>query len=302
MFDQIIISSGVQSPLPSVTNLQVDSVNFPPSVISPTSSNRLFLAGAGVQGLDIQGEFVISTVIGVYLDPNAVGSLTSFGWGSKTTEELTESVDFFRHIVTGKFVIFTVIGVYLDPVSVPSLSVKWKGKTTEELTESVPFFREIVTGSFEKFIKVTMKLPLTGQQYSEKVTENCVAIWKSLGIYRDSEAKAVERFLEVFKDETFPPGASILFALASKGSLTVAFSKDDSIPETGKAVIENKLLAEAVLESIIGKNGVSPGARLSVAERLAQLMNSDKVEEDATKTDQEEANNLPLGDKLAKEN
>ena len=126
MFDQIIISSGVQSPLPSVTNLQVDSVNFPPSVISPASSNRLFLAGAGskilkstfllrlfilfyvllltyagVQGLDIQGEFVISTVIGVYLDPNAVGSLTSFGWGCKTTEELTESVNFFRHIVTG---------------------------------------------------------------------------------------------------------------------------------------------------------------------------------------------------------
>nr|VDD57430.1 unnamed protein product [Brassica oleracea] len=249
-------SSNSPSPLPTVTKLQVDSVTFPPSVISPASSNPLFLGGAGVRGLDIQG----------------------------------------------KFVIFTVIGVYLDPVSVPSLSVKWKGKTTEELTESVPFFREIVTGSFEKFIKVTMKLPLTGQQYSEKVTENCVAIWKSLGIYTDSEAKAVERFLEVFKDETFPPGASILFALASKGSLTVAFSKDDSIPETGKAVIENKLLAEAVLESIIGKNGVSPGARLSVAERLAQLMNSDKVEEDATKTDQEEANNLPLGDKLAKEN
>lgn len=80
--------------------------------------------------------------------------------------------------------------------------------------------------------------------------------------------------------------------------LQVAFSKDDSIPETGKAVIENKLLAEAVLESIIGKNGVSPGARLSVAERLAQLMKENKVEEDATKTDQEEANDLSL----AKEN
>lgn len=66
-----------------------------------------------------------------------------------------------------------------------------------------------------------MKLPLTGQQYSEKVTENCVAIWKSLGIYTDSEAKAVERFLDVFKDETFPPGASILFALSPEGSLTV---------------------------------------------------------------------------------
>lgn len=66
-----------------------------------------------------------------------------------------------------------------------------------------------------------MKLPLTGQQYSEKVTENCVAIWKSLGIYTDCEAKAVEKFLEVFKDQTFPPGASILFALSPNGSLTV---------------------------------------------------------------------------------
>nr|O22651.1 RecName: Full=Chalcone--flavanone isomerase; Short=Chalcone isomerase [Raphanus sativus]AAB87071.1 chalcone isomerase [Raphanus sativus] len=245
-------SSDCPSPLPTAPKLQVDSVTFPPSVISPASSNTLFLGGAGVRGLEIQG----------------------------------------------KFVIFTVIGVYLDPVSVPSLSVKWEGKTTEELTESVPFFREIVIGAFEKFIKVTMKLPLTGQQYSEKVTENCVAIWKSLGIYTDSEAKAVERFLEVFKDETFPPGASILFALSPEGSLTVAFSKDDSIPETGKAVIENKLLAEAVLESIIGKNRVSPGARLRVAERLAQLMKENKVEEDATKTDQEEANDLSL----AKEN
>lgn len=74
----------------------------------------------------------------------------------------------------------------------------------------------------------------------------------------------------------------------------VAFSKDDSIPETGKDVIENKLLAEAVLESIIGKNGVSPGTRLSLAERLAQLMTKNKVEDEAT--------DLSLGDKLAKEN
>ncbi|CAH2064076.1 unnamed protein product [Thlaspi arvense] len=250
-------SSACPSPLPSVSKLHVDSVTFPPSVNSPASSNPLFLGGAGVRGLDIQG----------------------------------------------KFVIFTVIGVYLDAVAVPSLSVKWEGKTTEELTESVPFFREIVTGAFEKFIKVTMKLPLTGQQYSEKVTENCVAIWKSLGIYTESEAKAVERFLEVFKDQTFAPGASILFALSPNGSLTVAFSKDDSIPETGKAVIENKLLAEAVLESIIGKKGVSPGTRLSIAERLAKLMKKKKVEEDASSlTDQEEATDLSLGDKLAKEN
>ncbi|AEE79342.1 chalcone isomerase [Arabidopsis thaliana] len=236
------------SPFPAVTKLHVDSVTFVPSVKSPASSNPLFLGGAGVRGLDIQGKFVIFTVIGVYLEGNAV----------------------------------------------PSLSVKWKGKTTEELTESIPFFREIVTGAFEKFIKVTMKLPLTGQQYSEKVTENCVAIWKQLGLYTDCEAKAVEKFLEIFKEETFPPGSSILFALSPTGSLTVAFSKDDSIPETGIAVIENKLLAEAVLESIIGKNGVSPGTRLSVAERLSQLMMKNK--------DEKEVSDHSVEEKLAKEN
>lgn len=50
-----------------------------------------------MQGLDIQGEFVISTVIGVYLDPNALEGLPFCG----TTEELAESVPFFRQIVTG---------------------------------------------------------------------------------------------------------------------------------------------------------------------------------------------------------
>lgn len=77
--------------------------------------------------------------------------------------------------------------------------------------------------------------------------------------------------------------------------MQIAFSKDDNIPDTGKAVIENKLLAEAVLESIIGKNGVSPGTRLSIAERLAQLMKKNKVEEEASE-------DLSVEDKVAKEN
>lgn len=45
-----------------------------------------------------------------------------------------------------------------------------------------------------------MILPLTGQQYSEKVTENCIAFWKAIGVYSDDEAKAVEKFLAAFKD------------------------------------------------------------------------------------------------------
>ncbi|KAL6128311.1 hypothetical protein ACLB2K_071666 [Fragaria x ananassa] len=210
----------------SVTGIQIGGTSFPPAVKPPGSGNTLFLGGSGVRGMEIQGNFVK----------------------------------------------FTAIGVYLEDKAVPALSVKWKGKTAEELTESVEFFREIVTGPFEKFTQVTMILPLTGQQYSEKVSENCVAIWKKFGIYTDAEAKAIEKFMEVFKDQTFPPGASILFTQSPNGSLTIGFSKDGSIPEVGNAVIENKLLSESVLESIIGKQGVSPEARKSVATRLSELL------------------------------
>lgn len=78
-----------------------------------------------------------------------------------------------------------------------------------------------LVGAFEKFTRVTMILPLTGEQYSEKVTENCVAIWKETGIYTDAEGDAVEKFKEAVKTETFPPGSSILFTHSPAGSLTV---------------------------------------------------------------------------------
>lgn len=46
-------------------------------------------------------------------------------------------------------------------------------------------------------------------------------------------------------------------------------------------MIENKLLSEAVLESIIGKHGVSPAAKQSLAARSSELLkeNDDKVAE-----------------------
>ncbi|CAE6264468.1 unnamed protein product [Arabidopsis arenosa] len=195
-------------PLPSVTPLHVDAFTFPPAVESPASHKKLFLGGAGIRWFDIEG----------------------------------------------KFVIVTVIGVYLEAMLLPSLSVKWKGKNAKELTESVPFFRQLVTGEFEKFARVTMKVRLTGTQYSEKVVEYCEEIMKASGKYTRSEAKAIDQFLMVFKDQDFPPGSSVLFAICPKGSLTIAFSKGQTVPKTGKAVIKNKLLGEAVLESMIGKN------------------------------------------------
>ncbi|KAI3776799.1 hypothetical protein L1987_46589 [Smallanthus sonchifolius] len=213
--------------LQSSTGLQVESIVFAPFVKPPGEINTFFLGGAGVRGMEIQGNFVK----------------------------------------------FTGIGVYLEDKAISSLAVKWKGKSAQELTDSDDFYTDIVTGPFEKFTQVTMILPLTGKQYSEKVSENCVGAWKSLGIYTEADAKIIDKFLEIFKDQNFPPGSSILFTISSVGSLTVGFSKDGSIPETGDAVLENEKLGEAIIESMIGKHGVSPAAKQSLASRLSYLMN-----------------------------
>ncbi|KAG9151242.1 hypothetical protein Leryth_002794 [Lithospermum erythrorhizon] len=218
----------------SVTSVQVENHVFPAAVTPPDSSNTLFLGGAGVRGMEIQG----------------------------------------------KFIAFTVIAVYLESIAIPSLAVKWKGKTPHELTDSVDFFKDIFGGPFEKFTQVTMVLPLSGKQYSEKVAENCVTYLKDIGKYTEAESKAIDEFLGVFKNQNFTPGASVLFTHSSMGSLHIGFSKDSSIPKEGNVIIENQHLSEAILESIIGKNGVSPQAKQSLAERLSELFGKYKDDDE----------------------
>lgn len=79
-------------------------------------------------------------------------------------------------------------------------------------------------GPFEKFTQVKMILPLTGKQYSEKVTENCAAFLKEIGAYTDAETKALDKFRDAFETESFLPGASILFTHSPLGTLTVCHS------------------------------------------------------------------------------
>lgn len=55
---------------------------------------------AGVRGLEIQGKVIKFTAIGVYLEDKAV-PLLAVKWKGKSAQELTESVEFFREIVTG---------------------------------------------------------------------------------------------------------------------------------------------------------------------------------------------------------
>lgn len=82
-------------------------------------------------------------------------------------------------------------------------------------------------GPFDKFVTVTMVVPLTGEQYSDNVAKNCVNHWKETGIYTDAEAEAeaeavVAQFKEVFKSRNFPHGASLLFAFSASGAISVS--------------------------------------------------------------------------------
>ncbi|KAL5066703.1 hypothetical protein RYX36_017590 [Vicia faba] len=86
----------------SITGVTVELVEFPALLTSPATTKSYFLGGAGVRGLDIDGEFVKFTTIGVYLEESAVSSLSP-KWKGKTPPELIESLDFYRDIIKGPF-------------------------------------------------------------------------------------------------------------------------------------------------------------------------------------------------------
>ncbi|KAG0462380.1 hypothetical protein HPP92_020856 [Vanilla planifolia] len=173
--------------------------------------------------------------------------------------------------IGGSFKVVTAIGVYLEKTAVQALGGQWKGKLPAELAGSADFFHQIVTGRFEKLTRVSMILPLTGKQYSEKVASNCVAAWKAAEAYTNEEDEAIKNFLEAFETMNFRPGSSIFFTHSPQGSFTIGFSEDGAVPKAAVVVIENEKLSNAILESIIGEKGVSPAAKQSLAHRMSGL-------------------------------
>ena len=59
--------------------------------------------------------------------------------------------------------------------------------------------------------------------------------------------------------------------------IQLSFSKDGKIPEVEAVVIDNKPVSEAVLETMIGKNAVSPDLKQSLASRLPNLLRDGKL-------------------------
>lgn len=166
--------------------------------------------------------------------------------------------------INGNFIKFTAIGIYIEEGVIKHLSPKLKGKTAEELCKDELLFEELLQAPHEKFVRVVFLLPLTGVQYSEKVLERIEAQAR----YTNVQEKHRQQFLEVFKAESFPPRSSVLLSFSQEG-LKIAFSKDNDVPLQPVSVIEDATFGEAVLATIIWKEGVSPGAKVSLAERLS---------------------------------
>lgn len=169
--------------------------------------------------------------------------------------------------VNGKVIKFTAIGIYVEDAIVPYLSPKLSGRSVEELCDKELLYEEVLSAPFEKLVRVVFLLPLTGPQYSEKVLERIGV----QAMYTDVKDEHKQKFLEIFKAESFPPRSSLVFSF-TEGGLKVAFPKGNDIPGEPLAVIEDKTFADAVLATIIWKDGVSPAAKFSLAERLSKYI------------------------------
>ncbi|GJR00405.1 chalcone isomerase [Tanacetum coccineum] len=173
----------------------------------------------------------------------------------------------------GKVIKVTAVSVYFEDKAIQSLAVKWKGKTPAELMDSEEFYNDIVTGPFEKLTQVSMLIPIPGKSFSQTISQLWVGIRKENGTYADADAATIDKFLEALKDESFAPGASILFTSSPAGSVTVNLVKDGTISEAAIVVFENEKWGATVVESVIGKNGVSQEAKQSLASRVSELLN-----------------------------
>ncbi|GJT65260.1 chalcone isomerase [Tanacetum coccineum] len=88
--------------LHSSAGIQLESVFMPSSIKPPSATKTLFLIGAGVRHLEMEGNIVKVTAIGLYLEEKAVESL-AIKWKCKTDVELMDSDEFYNDITNGCF-------------------------------------------------------------------------------------------------------------------------------------------------------------------------------------------------------
>ncbi|ERN12202.1 hypothetical protein AMTRI_Chr08g164050 [Amborella trichopoda] len=214
----------------------------------------------GLPGMEVEGVVFSATVKPPLSSSSSKKDLALCGAGVRGVEK------------EGVFVKFTCTALYMEEAAVYDLEPKWKGKSAEELLASLNFFMDIINCPFEKMSHVAMISTLDGKEFSGKVVEKCKAIMEGSGTFSPQQSPlALHKFMEAFKGKMLTYGSAIFFTYLEAG-LSIAIAEDGSIPDKGDVMIEDKALAQALLDSIIGEHGVSPAAKRSVAERLSEVL------------------------------
>ncbi|CAJ2631078.1 unnamed protein product [Trifolium pratense] len=134
----------------AITAIHVENIEFPAVITSPVTGKSYFLGGAGERGLTIEGKFIKFTAIGVYLEDVAVASLAT-KWKGKSSEELLETLDFYRDIISGPFEKL-IRGSKIRELSGPEYSRKVTENCVAHL-KSVGTYGDAEVEAMEKFVE-----------------------------------------------------------------------------------------------------------------------------------------------------
>lgn len=78
---------------------------------------------------------------------------------------------------------------------------------------------------------MTALAPLAGQRWADNQINYCQNLWKPLGVYTDSEAKALDKFLEIMKPVVFTPGNAAFLTLSPHGSFKASATVFEFLPD-----------------------------------------------------------------------
>ncbi|BBN13651.1 chalcone isomerase [Marchantia polymorpha subsp. ruderalis] len=164
----------------------------------------------------------------------------------------------------------TVLGIYTNLEVLNHLS-KYDGLSAEELLKDDQFLLAFLEAPVDKLARVTMLLPLTGEDYAGKSGDTTEMSLKEVNKWGEAEELALKEYREFFKQKTCPPGSTIFFAVTKSG-LEISQSFDSSIPKKAEYVVKNPVFGAGLVGTMLSVKGVSPHTRAKFGENMSTLL------------------------------
>ncbi|CAM6052077.1 unnamed protein product [Sphagnum compactum] len=195
--------------------------------------------------------------------PSTSSSPTLFLAGYGVTEMSIETIE----------VKFTAIGVYLEQTVVEHLK-PWKGKTTVELLEEDSgFHKDLIQAPVEKLVKVAIIKGVKGTPYGGSLRSSLQDRLVYDDKFEEAEEATLDALATFFQPHTFPKGSTIFYHWPTPSIVQVSIAADGLVAAaTVSHTIENKQVAEALLDVYLGENTITPSTLASVAEGISALL------------------------------